>query len=93
MNLPDLSRLFVNGFGGEVVEVGGADVVRGGKESARVAPESAAAGEARWNRFLTLLVEVLAEVARRTHVPCNEVAGMEMKREVLGAVGLGDSVP
>lgn len=106
VNVPYLSCFFVNGFGGEVVEVGGADVVGGGKESARVAPKSAAAGEARWNRFLALLVEVLAEVAGRAHVPRHKVRAflhgvvfpsgltrIEVESEVLRAVGFGYPVP
>lgn len=106
MNLPDLSCIFVNGFGDEMVEVGGADVVRGGKESARVAPKSAAAGEPWRDCLLALLVEVLAQVSGGAHVPGHEVGtfllwvvlpsglpGVEVKSEVFGAVWFGDMVP
>ena len=106
MGLPDLSRLFVNGFNGEVIEVSGADVVRGGKEAARVAPKSTAAGETLRDCFLALFVEILTEVAGCVHIPRHEVwafqlgvvfpsglSGVEVPNKMFRAVRLGDPVP
>lgn len=106
VDLGDLAGFFVDRLGGEVFKFFGGVVFGGGQEAARVAPESAAAGEAFGNCLLALFVKVLAEVAGGAHIPGHEVrafqfgvvlpsglTGVEVKSEVFGAVWFGNVVP
>lgn len=102
----DFAGGLVHYFDGQVIQVRGGRFVWDRQEAARITPKSAAASEPFRDCLLTLFVQVLAEVAGRTHVPRHEVGAFlpgiclpsiltfeEVKSEVFRTVWLSDPVP